>query len=953
MQVQRRSVPTWRLWSVLAVLAVPIGASAQTTGSILGRVVEAGTGRELAGVDVTVPGTTLGTTTGADGRFVIAAVPPGERTVRVERIGYRSVVVENVQVRSTARTEVVVEMQPAPVALEGVRAEAERVRLIEPDVSTTHEVIRGRELRALPIDEVAEAIELTPGVSEGHFRGGRVGQEVYLIDGFEAKNQFEASAQGAALELPPSALEEIEVITGGFGAQYGSALSGVVSYTTRRGSREAWDARAGVQSDAWAPDAMHYGFTGVSLSAGGPLSFLGAGTTLYVDALAQARGDADPRARGVTCLEAGSVDAPVAALIEEVQSVAPALYCPARSDQFPHQRGDKLIGFARLDRPLSPTTTLVLTFLHNRDQRELYAPEYRYNVHQLGQRGRGSLATALLDWTRNVQGRAWHVSLRGSWSRIDRYLGVVDPWTFDDRARIGSFGLADFRFLGEAFARSPIEEQLASASPVPGYVRPGAATGTPFGVAANGIFFSGGTPDIASWARSDVVSADLTAEYLRSNGLVLRAGSSAKLYRVESYERTLAWLAGSTPGYARFFPRILSGFTEARIGALDDMTINLGVRVDAFRSDVAFREDRGDFLAPVIEPAWNVSFMPRVGLAMPVPGTDQRTAVRFNFNYVSQPPDFRYFLDTAIGDSLRTDIRRQGNPQLSFERGVTYEASVSHMLRSDVGAGLTYFRKELRNLVTGSLRIGETGNPQYSTGDFGSVHGVELSVRASLPWAMVRGGYALSRAMGVSSGAQNDSIATPGAARTEYPLAFDRRHSADLAIYLGRAAGHEVSAWSLTAVGSLQSGYPIDRYQAAGAGGELVDSRLPWTALLDARVARDFGGLPGCDGCAWRIVAAGRNLLGRANIIALRRDTGGLGPAVGAVTGVIDALATPDIPIPAESPGYARLADLDGNGFIDATEFRTARTAAALDRFDPSLYYGEARQLRLGVEVSF
>src|SRR5690606_17128210 len=204
-------------------------------------------------------------------------------------------------------------------------------------------------------------------------------------------------------------------------------------------------------------------------------------------------------------------------------------------------------------------------------------------------------------------------------------------------------------------------------------------------------------------------------------------------------------------------------------------------------------------------------------------------------------------------------------------------------------------------------------NPQYSTGDFGSVHGVELSVRASLPWAMVRGGYALSRAMGVSSGAQNDSIATPGAARTEYPLAFDRRHSADLAIYLGRAAGHEVSAWSLTAVGSLQSGYPIDRYQAAGAGGELVDSRLPWTALLDARVARDFGGLPGCDGCAWRIVADGRNLLGRANIIALRRDTGGLGPAVGAVTGVIDALATPDTPIPAESPGYARLADLDGN----------------------------------------
>ena len=36
-----------------------------------------------------------------------------------------------------------------------------------------------------------------------------------------------------------------------------------------------------------------------------------------------------------------------------------------------------------------------------------------------------------------------------------------------------------------------------------------------------------------------------------------------------------------------------------------------------------------------------------------------------------------------------------------------------------------------------------------------------------------------------------------------------------------------------------------------------------------------------------------------------------------------------------------------------ADEFRTARTAAALNRFDPSLYFGEPRQLRLGIEVTF
>lgn len=938
---------------LLLFLCGTYAVHAQTTGSILGRVVEKETGRPLGGADVTVVGTSLGTITTDSGRFVIAAVPPGERTVRVELIGYRAVVLESVSVRSTGRSEVIVEMESMPVQLEGVRAEAERVRLIEPDVSTTHDVIQARELRALPIDEVAEAVELTPGVSAGHFRGGRIGQEVHLIDGFETKNQFEASAQGAALELPPSALEEIEVITGGFGAQYGAALSGVVSYTTRRGSRDHWEGRASVQTDAWAPDALYHGFTGLSASAGGPLHWLGENTTLYLDLLAQGRADSDPRAAGLTCLQAGDVDAEIAALIQRVEAEAPALACPADSDHLPHQRGDKVIGFARFDRPLTRNAMLVLTLLHNRDQQELYTPEYRYADHQLGQRTRGSLATALLDWTRNAEGRALHLSLRGSYSRIDRYLGVVDPWTFDGRGRTGAFGPADFRFLGEDFTRSPIEAQLASGAAVPGYVRPAGAADTPFGAPAEDIFFTGGTPGIANWARSETFSGDAVAEYLHSNGAVLRGGTSAKLYRIESYERTAAYLSGSTPSYARFYPVVLSGFTEARIGALDDMTINLGVRVDAFRSGVTFREDRGNFLAPEIDPSWKLSFMPRVGLAMPVPGTDGRTAVRFNFNYVAQPPDFRYFLDTAIGDSLRTGIRRQGNPQLSFERGVTYEASVSHMLGDYAGVGVTYFRKELRNLVTGSMRIGETGDPQYTTGDFGNVQGVEFSARATLPWATLRGAYALSRAQGVSSGTQNDSLAAPGAARTEYPLAFDRRHSFDAAAYFGNATGRVDSSWGATFVASLQSGYPIDRYEAAGVGGELPDARLPWTAILDARLVRDFGSLPACGACAWRVVADVRNLLGRRNIIAARRDTGGLGPDISAVQRLIDAVAPPTVPIPAESPAYSAAADLDRSGAIDAEEFRTARIAAVLDRFDPSLYYGEARQLRLGVEVMF
>ena len=45
--------------------------------------------------------------------------------------------------------------------------------------------------------------------------------------------------------------------------------------------------------------------------------------------------------------------------------------------------------------------------------------------------------------------------------------------------------------------------------------------------------------------------------------------------------------------------------------------------------------------------------------------------------------------------------------------------------------------------------------------------------------------------------------------------------------------------------------------------------------------------------------------------------------------------------------------DTNSDGVITPLEFRAARFAAALDRLDPSLYYGEPRQLRIGLEISF
>ena len=705
----------WRI--IFASLALLIyvrdAAPAQTSGSIVGRVVDAQTRTPLAGVSIELVQLQRRTVSGADGRFVLGAVPPGERTVRAQHIGYQAVVLERVAVRAGRATDLSIELNAAAVSLPGVVVQAERARLIEPEISATHEVVVAREIRDLPIDRLSEIIELTTGVSEGHFRGGRVGQEVYVIDGLALKNQFEATTQGFGLELSPTSLEEVDVITGGFGAAFGSALSGVVSYATRRGNPNAWESRASFSTDHWAPRSLLRGFTGLSASVGGPVSFLGSGTTVFADVLAQGLLDADARAAGLTCLTPELVGSDLAGPLRDLRSnpVTAPLVCPFTSAQMPHQRGDKYIAFVRLDRPLGNGLNLTGSLLRNRFQRQLYTSEFKYNPdHQLGQRSTSTLANVALEWLNQQAGAASSLIARAAVMRLDRHLGVVEQAALDNRFEVGGFGLEAFDFLGEEFVHRPIAEQLRAGTAVPGYVSPGGVAGSPFGPAAGGIFFTSGTPVLANWTRSDMLATDVVGSYFTPDGSAFRAGASAKLYRVETYERAFANLAGSIPNYARFFPGTYSGFAEADVETDDGMHFQFGLRVDAFRSGVDFRFDRGDFLSPIIETGWKVSLLPRFGAAFPIPGTQGRSAFRINYSRVAQPPDFQYFLDSTIGDSLRTDVRRQGNPDLAFEHGTTYEGGFNHLFNEHIALGITAYRKKLDHLGVGQRAYRRCGH---------------------------------------------------------------------------------------------------------------------------------------------------------------------------------------------------------------------------------------------------
>lgn len=952
----------WLPWAtVLAIaLALPVNSIAQTA-RLTGSVVSSDSLTPLAGASIRIIELDLEAVTTVSGRFVLAGIPAGTHDVAVDLLGFTSLRLRGVAFRAGRPTELAIRLEASPVALEPLVIEADRIPLIEPEVSESREIIPEAVLRELPVTRIQEVIDLATGVSDGHFRGGQIGQELYLIDGFAIKNQVEATTGGASIELAPTSLREIEIVTGGFGAEYGSALSGVVSYRTRSGSTDRWRGSVGLRSDHLASTSEGTGFASLNVHGGGPVGFLGERATLFADLHMEGLNDADPRARGLVCLRPEDADDEVAGAITELRDGphGSQLYCPFEDPGLPGQLGDRLIGFVRFDRP-ALDGQVSASVLYNRFQGGLYTPELKYNASSgLGQRTESTLGSLSYEASGQTSGGAKHITVRVAAQRTDRYLGAIDRSSERERATVGGFGLSDLEFLGEEFVRSPIEDQLAEPRAVPGYEQPIGRIGSPFGPAGEGIFAADGTTGIANWTRSSLLGADVVGEMLFANGASLRGGFSGKLHEVEVYERTRAYLAGSAPNYARFYPATLSGFVETSLRPDELFTVNIGTRVEAFRNGLDFLSDRSDFLAPVIDSDWNVHFGLRIGFAGAFRNSAGRTAFRVSWARMAQPPDFQFFIDSTIGDSLRTDITRQGNPQLSFEEGSAIELGISHQFGQRIGLEVVAFHKTLGKILTGSVQLVGTSPGQFTVGDDGTVNGAEISGVARFTDVVARLGYSLQEAKGLTPGSFTDTGAVMTGRPESVPLAFDRRHTIDGTVLLGRSARAANGLAGGIPLGAavtarIRSGYPlfpIAPEDETGAGVPI--ERLPWTTLIDLALSWNLPGVPSCDRCAAKIFVETKNLLDSENKIALRRETGTIAPTLTAIESLTDSPHGSRFPMSRESEFYAAAVDLDEDGLITREEFDVARFGAALDRFDPSLFYGPPRQIRLGVEVTF
>jgi len=243
---------------------------AGTSGILEGKVVDKETKEPLVGVSVGIVGTTIGAATNVDGFFQINNVQAGTCDVRFSNIGYQTLVYKSVSIHADLRTKVNIELQQAAVELGEIEVTAERP-LIEKDVTSTTFSVNAAQVDRLPIRNVQDILALFPSVTaEGNVRGGKTSEVVYMVDGLPLQDVI---GGGIGTPLPKSAITEFSIQSGGFEAEYGNALSGVVNIITRRGS-DKHVITARMEKDDWLGRSLNRQndrFTETELTLSGPL----------------------------------------------------------------------------------------------------------------------------------------------------------------------------------------------------------------------------------------------------------------------------------------------------------------------------------------------------------------------------------------------------------------------------------------------------------------------------------------------------------------------------------------------------------------------------------------------------------------------------------------------------------------------------------------------------------
>lgn len=751
-------------------------ALAQATGTISGRVMA---GKEVGGfANVIVVGTRRGAQADDNGNFTITLVPVGQQTVRVLMTGYEA---KNLSVNVNAGANAVGTInlggaQKVVKEIETVRVTAQR--LIDTKSSTTKQTVSGETLKDLPVENLREAVGLKAGIvnqgGELHVRGGRGGEIKFQVEGIEVANPlFGNSASIANLSVAGA-----EVLSGGFDAEYGNALSGVVNITTREGG-DKFGGDVQWHTDRYGETQKTFNnYDRVTVGLGGPspiknltyfLTYEGVFSDTYLNS-----GRSQPTKQFFDFLRLGNRQS------NEINTNAKLAFKPR------------------------PNQKLTFEAINNR------AINTPYN-HIWSRKGYVSVT---YDTTASRSGDPQLVPIYGRWSFFQEdstflYQNLADHvptndtrfsqfksvWTHSLSPKdVYTVRLSRFRFntTSSVGGKEPWEYEIRS----PLYWS-GNLDFDPF-YATHGDYPTYSKQLTTTWTAK----ADYTTT--RWKGHTAKAGiegvyNAVNLLSMQFPNQEAQGLPGlNRSDFTNYNPEG-SAFLQDR-WEYEGLVLNAGMRYDVFTPGPQIPAEflpHGRFKAQI---------SPRLGIAYPI---SDRDVLSFHYGWTFQTPQ-RNFVFENRGSQSTVAVR--GNPDLAPETNISYQAAVQHLFSKDVSGQFSVFFKDIFGLIAVRQEVDNlTGLlvPVYVNQDYASARGFEASFikRFSHKFSGELN-YTYSIATGVASDpnsglqfAQGNALYLPIA---EQALDWDQRHTLNANLIL-----RDPGKWGVTFLWTFGSGLPF------------------------------------------------------------------------------------------------------------------------------------------------
>ncbi|HEX9975339.1 MAG TPA: TonB-dependent receptor [bacterium] len=801
---------------ILIAILITTNLLAQNSGKIIGAVKDAETGTPLPGANIIIEGTMIGAASDLDGKFIIMRVPPGRYALIANFIGYQKTILQNVQVLTDLTTTANFALKPEAIAGEEVTIVAE-APVVRKDLTSVEARVQAEDIKKMAVQELGDLLNIQAGVTRDaggaiHIRGGRSTEVSYLVNGISITDDF---SRTQALEIENESIQELQVISGTFNAEYGNAMSGIINVVTKtggskfQGNFEAWSGDyisdrtdilwniddynpvdiynyQGTLSGPIIPNKLSFFLTGRKWRNDGwlygPNAYLPQGRTAVVNGDTVAvRGDSsavamnfNDRWSGQAALE-WQIATPLKFRIDALGSFEKLRYYNHFYKWNPKgDKGDKEKGLSvisKLTYLLGKTTysELTLAYKYNDLISKLYD---KYNdpryVHP------DSSNTGSQQFAKAGTNLGWFE--RNSLSRIGKWE-LTSQLTKRHQVKSGLEFQIDKVFYDDINLIPAVDENGIQIEPFQPFIDE-ISTFTHNEFTRKPFKFAGYIQDKIEY-ESLIINLGLRYDYFDANSKIPADPEDPNIFN----------------------PFKLNNIYRDSNGS---GVIDLAERTPENELTIAEREQ---FWYKETTPKSQLS--PRLGVAYPI---TEQGVIHFSFGIFQQVPEY-YRL--YIGDQIKLSKSAgtygpYGNPDLKPERNTMYELGLKQQLSEDLVIDVTGFYRDIRNWIsTSPIKTTILSGVSYVTfnnRDFANVRGVTLSVDKKFTnnYAFTVD-YTFQIVEGTNSNPEQEFYSQQGGAEPTKiltPLNWDQRHSLNANLFVGG------NTWGGSLISRFYTGQP-------------------------------------------------------------------------------------------------------------------------------------------------